>query len=295
MILTTGSILTFIIIVCYSLEIFLISILKKKRQAKNLHMLWLNVSAFVIATNVFFLIHEILLQLFGYDKFHASECRYVLIILMYVFDFFLTMSLMCISIDRLLEVLLGIKYPLYVSRKRLNYLILSLWLTCILTYIIIIGTSVRFFQYIETIRGILRVYVATSIEGIYFVFTLAAFTIMFYHFAVSRRHSSSASSPRSLRFKEISASFKKSRFHIIHIFIYWNFTGDFLYNIRYHTKYHWAFHNLESFFHSKPIIVCSWCMYIRVHGSTYEEVIEEEKGNAYDKKRYAARTECCNI
>ena len=86
-------VLMIILIVCYSIGIVVIFNLKKKKQAKTQHILWLNVSIFVILSNIVYILSTVI---------HIFTHKRVALYLethFYVFNFFQTFGTIYITID----------------------------------------------------------------------------------------------------------------------------------------------------------------------------------------------------
>ena len=125
------------IVVCYLASIVMVMILKKRRKVKIQHMLWLNLSAYVVLLN-FIYIGELLLAYGNWDSdsvsLTSSTAQVVLIC-------YMVLAMISINIDRLLLIILNIKYPLYVTKTRVNCMILTTWVSCLFTFLCILLTN----------------------------------------------------------------------------------------------------------------------------------------------------------
>lgn len=108
------------IIISYSLGISLIVTLKRRKKAKIQHILLLNLSAYIIVVHSFVILYDILEESLKSHPRVWIKFRFVLVVIMYVLNTASVLAMVLINIDRLLEVVLNIKYPLYVTQTKVK-------------------------------------------------------------------------------------------------------------------------------------------------------------------------------
>ena len=136
---------------------------------------------------------------------------------MYVCHSFETFALILVNVDRLLEVILNIKYPLYVSRGRINVVVITTWILCTCTCMGVFITN-GFHKPKELTKKIRRIFVrkvGAIADIMYITCTIAIFFVIFYYFLVSRSTSHSTSSRRTPSFKEMSTRLRRSNIHLV--------------------------------------------------------------------------------
>ena len=135
------------------------------------------------------------------------------------------MSMIFITFDRLLEILLNIKYPLYWNVCKSKYLILSTWLTSAVVCIIcLVSYTIDGFDYYPYVW-----YVYLSADFIFVFTALITYIFIFRKYRQTRVHPSRNISNQ----RGIFHVFRKSRFYIsvllITSFLCFKVTADFLF------------------------------------------------------------------
>ena len=200
-----------LIIICYCCGIKMILQMKKNDKTKIQHLLWVNWSAFVLLIDVVYLLYKSTSFLV-----ESELLRYLYVVFHYSLSVWMVGAMTFIHIDRVLLVLMNIKYPFYVTRVRVYYAILSLWMLCITTSVIIL--SIYGFQ--NPTMSTARVFVVfdhcigPSSDILYIIITVAIYTTIFYHLARSRQKPNPAAACTTdvNKLKEMSKILKKSRF-----------------------------------------------------------------------------------
>ena len=176
---------------------FVVSCLIHNGGYKIRHLLLLNYSLCVIATGSTNIIHIMVHRYLHDNKGHAC-C----VMVYYVFF----CAMIFINLDRLLEVLLNIKYPVYITKNRTVGAIAFSWCVGIVASVMasVLTTFEEMLDYLP--------YIATPIDICYLVFVTVSWTIIFYHFKRSRRHPTALNNSSTVI--SIGATFRKSKFFV---------------------------------------------------------------------------------
>lgn len=123
-------VLNFINIFLHGTGIYLLNILRKREESNIQNLLILNLSVTELSMNAFELIRTVFLLLKKYNlaSFTTMQIEEYLSIVMYFgisIVFYLDMSF--ITLDRLLNILLAIRYRIYCTEERAKYLLYVTW------------------------------------------------------------------------------------------------------------------------------------------------------------------------
>ena len=201
--------LAIFIYVAYCIGIILILTLKRHRQAKIRHLLWLNLSGVIIIIYFAYLTKYILYVLDAKTKL----ADYILTSITYVWLSFQTVSMLLINVDRLLEVQLNIKYPLYVTPMRMYCIIAFMWISGCAVCVAVMFIA-GFQDLVDSKAHVIRIFssqVSVVVDSLFLFTTVVIYTIIFHHFAQSR------SQPCSFRKQRSSVgmwrTFRRSKFY----------------------------------------------------------------------------------
>ena len=185
-----------ITLILHCLGTFLISCLIHEGSYKIQHLLLLNYSLSIIwacsLNTIGSLVHKYA---------HETKRHLFFQVGMYIFYYILFCAFIFINLDRLLEVLLNIKYPQYITNRRIVVLIVFSW--CF------VACAIAPFSTI--FRESLYIDIASSIDICYLVFVTISWTVIFYHFKRSRTHPTMMKISTTI---SIGATFRKSRFFL---------------------------------------------------------------------------------
>ena len=208
-----------VILLCYLIGIAMIFILHKRRKAKVQHLLWLNISVYMILLNSVHFFSEVC----DFGEFHPDLVSLVLISLQLSFICYMGLGMVLLNIDRLLLILLNMKYPLHVTKKRVVYLILAAWAACLVTFLLVLfnsdlrnpGDSVDYIFYV------FDKYIVFSLDAIYTVSTVIIYSIIFYCFTMSeiKTRITQNNATTTSRIKEMYKAFRRSRFYFAFLIV----------------------------------------------------------------------------
>ena len=201
------NIVNILTILCYSIGIALILVLIKNGKVKVQHLLWLNWSVFVVLLNCAS-ITTVLFYVFQTSMIF----KYIFTTLQYVLSCYMMIAMMLIHFDRVSVVVCNIKYPIYVTQRRMNYVLLSKWVACVLTFIVFLFSYGFEETSIREIFKLFDVHISPAFEILYIIITTGMYTIIFYRFLATRRCSMKTGLSRIQQFGYIYTTFKQSRF-----------------------------------------------------------------------------------
>ena len=158
--------------------------------------------------------------------------QYVLIVAMYVLQLYETFALVLINMDRFLEVVLNITYSFYVTRRRINYVVIYLWTATAATSAAILAAYgfEKPNESADSVRQIFSTKVGAIADILYILSTIVIFAVIFYHFVATRSSPQPPPSKnlrrqsvRRNRFKDIFCVLRRSRFRFT-VMLVWLYT-----------------------------------------------------------------------
>ena len=194
-----------IILLFHISGILLTSLVIHSRRYRIQHLLILNYSLCVAATDM-----ALITDIIAHRTSLKPELKEKFCIWPFIFYHVLFCGMIFITLDRLLEVLLNIKYPLYITKNRVVNGIAFSWFLGIFCSIVI---SLQ-----TTIERILEVYpsVRTAIDVLYISFVIVSYMVIFYYFKRSRSHPSFNHPTQSVG---ALATFRQSKFYVALILV----------------------------------------------------------------------------
>ena len=208
------------ILICYFLGIVLIVVLKKRGKSKIQHLLWLNISSYAVLLNVIDAVSEVLYQRGIYLPTSINLTSVMLFTSQLGLAYYMVLAMIYINIDRLLLILLNMRYKIYVTKKRVSFVIFITWGACILTFLGMSFTneSKNIQIFIDRrYRAIFNRYIALSLDGVYVLSAVVIYSIIFHNCIVSERRVRNGEIVPS--FKDIYRSFRRSRFYFAFLLI----------------------------------------------------------------------------
>lgn len=188
-----------VVLVFHLAGIILVSFVIKRKIHKIQHFLLLNYSVGVVATGLALLadimVHRTSLKEKFKDVFNIWPC---------IFYKVLYCSMVYITLDRLLEVLLSIKYPVYVTVRRVIKLVTITWFIAVST-----GITLSLSTRMHRMMHAAMVYVKPTIDVVYSLFVIVSYLIIFHYFKKSRLPPSGYHARVS-----VLAVFRRSKFSI---------------------------------------------------------------------------------
>ena len=181
----------------HSLGAFLISCLIQNGNHKTQQLFLLNYSLSVIVVTFVNVIGSLVHRYAHEEKIHLFF-KVITCTLYYIFF----CSMIFINLDRLLEVLLNIKYPVYVTKNRTICIIVLSWFIVAGTFVPLAVTEDMYIFY---------TYIATPMDIIYMVFAAITWMIIFYFFKKFRIPPTSRNSSTTI---SIGATFRQSKFAV---------------------------------------------------------------------------------
>ena len=209
-----------VVLLCYLIGIGFVLILLKRRKAKVQHLLWLNLSLHVVLLNCL----HIFLEIWDFGSHSDFDLlSFILTALQLSLICHLRLAMVLLNIDRLLLILLNMKYSFHVTKNRLNCIILTLWVTCIITFLVVISKSdlrnpdaasnYVFYVY--------KKYIAILFDTIYTASSVIIFSIIFYRFTMSETKTqvTQSSATMTSRIRDTYKAFRRSRFYFAFLLV----------------------------------------------------------------------------
>ena len=144
------------------------------------HVLWCNWSGFVIFINVTSGIK---------NSCNQKVVYYIVSTIDFVVSYFMVSAMVLINIDRLLAVLLSIKYPLYVTSRRIVYAIIAIW-----SVSIVVCAGILFTYGVnhpitssKKLKVVFVKIVGPIVDAVYLISTVVIYIIIFRYFVKSRK------------------------------------------------------------------------------------------------------------
>ena len=134
--------------------------------------------------------------------------------------YYMVLAMVYINIDRLLLILLNMRYKIYVTKKRVSFVIIATWVAYILTFLGVTFTneSKNIQIFIDRrYRAIFNRYIALSLDGVYVLSAVVIYSIIFHNCIDSERRVRNGEIVPS--FKDIYRSFRRSRFYFAFLLI----------------------------------------------------------------------------
>ena len=209
-----------VILLCYLIGIGFVLILQRRRKAKVQHLLWLNLSIYVVLLNSVYIFWEI----WDFGKYDDSDLLSLIIVTFQLsLNCYIVLAMISISIDRLLLILLNIKYPLYVTKKRVLYIILATWVACLVTFLLVLFNSdlKNPLDSVDYIFSVFDRYIDFSLDVIYTGSSVYIYSVIFYHFAMSKKNPqlSKNNATTTNRIKDMYKAFRRSRFYFAFLLV----------------------------------------------------------------------------
>ena len=145
----------------YCIGVTVILMLIHQRRAKAKHMLWLNLSGFVVVTWSMILVCHGVKETPQLDSILKTMCA--------VTVNFQMVSLMMSNVDRLLEVLLNIKYPMYVNRSTIKSTVVLTWLSyAVICGVVLyfVGSEKHYWYMLDISKIVDNLYFVSSVTGL---------------------------------------------------------------------------------------------------------------------------------
>ena len=116
-----------------------------------------------------------------------------------------------LNVDRVLEVLLNIKYPLHVTKRRVKFYIAMSWFMGLLVSVFMILSCKHTGENTREVLNTFSCIIVPCIDGCYIIFTIASYVFIFKRFHTTRTRP--ASTPH-LQCVGILTTFRQSRFFV---------------------------------------------------------------------------------
>ena len=172
--------------------LLLCTYIRRQKSTQTLYLI--NLALAELIRNMLLLIwNSVVVVSSTYKVCLATECWYVYVFLVSGVFYNYMVSMYYITGDRLLHIILNVKYPVYWSVGKTKRLSICTWVFCLT-----INTSltlVYHFIYKSTMyKDILVVYIPCALFIVYVLFAILTYTVMFLKFARSRRNTAPHSS-----------------------------------------------------------------------------------------------------
>ena len=156
-------------IIFHCVGIYILNCLRVAHDQTNEQVFIVSLSAAEIFGNITFLVHQSL-QMSRYNK-AAEYAKYAILGGVYVLYY---LSMACLVLDKLLIVILHIRYPVYINETKVNTLIIATWIIGLLT-IINVPIAFHFTHFNEMILKYLHVAFAIA----FVIFVIMIYCIIF--------------------------------------------------------------------------------------------------------------------
>ena len=169
-------------IIFHSIGCYLLLKLYKNGKENVQQIYLINLSITHTLGNMFQLISRVLLMVKNGDT--AYFCIIVILLTLFTFSYY--MSMVYITVDKALDILLNIKYPLYWNEHRAKYLVYLTWLVGVLTSVFVFVLHYVGNITVENIADHMFLYVYPLFDFTFVVLAVLCYSFLFHKYKQSR-------------------------------------------------------------------------------------------------------------